>query len=275
MENKKYKSKLINIEKTIRSQKNKTVRNMPKFVINILRKIMHENWFNEIITYDKDKFGVDFVRANSKFMNLNIPIKNNDNVPDSGRFIFVCNHPVGGPDFTAVIWAISEKFYNIKVITNELLQAVTNFGDLFLPVSVFGKTTTESKKKIDIALQSDAQLVTFPAGRVSRKTKGIIKDKEWHRSFVRFAVEYKRDVIPVFIDAVNSKLFYRIATIRRFFGIKANLELFMLPHEAYNKQNTTIGIIFGKPIHYETFKDNKTHKEWAQYVKEIVYKLKK
>ncbi len=147
MENKKYKSKLINIEKTIRSQKNKTVRNMPKFVINILRKIMHENWFNEIITYDKDKFGVDFVRANSKFMNLNIPIKNNDNVPDSGRFIFVCNHPVGGPDFTAVIWAISEKFYNIKVITNELLQAVTNFGDLFLPVSVFGKTTTASKKK--------------------------------------------------------------------------------------------------------------------------------
>lgn len=275
MEDKKYKSTLIDIEKAIRSQKNKTVRNMPKFVINFLRKIMHEKWLNEVIINDKEKFGVDFVRSNSKFMNLNIPVTNSNNIPEEGRFIFVCNHPIGGPDFTAVIWAISEKFYDIKVIANEVLNSVANFGDLLLPVSVFGKTTKASKEKIDIVLKSDAQLMTFPAGRVSRKTKGLIKDKDWHRSFVRFAIEYKRDVIPVFIDAVNSKLFYRVAAVRNFFGIKANLELFLLPHEAYNKQNSTIGVIFGKPISYKTFDNSKTHLEWAQEVKEIVYKLKK
>ena len=77
----------------------------------------------------------------------------------------------------------------------------------------------------------------------------------------------------MFVDGENSRKFYRWAKIRKFLGIKANLEFFLLPGEVFKKRNATIKIAFGKPIPYTTFDDSKTHLEWAQEVKKWVYEL--
>lgn len=65
--------------------------------------------------------------------------------------------------------------------------------------------------------------------------------------------------------------FYVIYIGRKILGIKANLELALLSREIFNKRNKAIKVRINKPIAYDTFNSNKTHFEWAQYVKQQVY----
>jgi hypothetical protein len=53
--------------------------------------------------------------------------------------------------------------------------------------------------------------------------------------------------------------------------MKWNLEMFLLPHEMFNKAGSTITIMFGAPISFATFDRSRTHREWAQQVRELVY----
>ena len=75
------------------------------------------------------------------------------------------------------------------------------------------------------------------------------------------------------MQARNSQLFYNIASFRKIFRIKSNLEMFLLPREMFNKSGKTITITVGKPIAYKTFDESRTHLEWAQKVREYVYLL--
>jgi len=99
-------------------------------------------------------------------------------------------------------------------------------------------------------------------------------DLEWKKSFIVKSKNHQRDVIPVFLDARNTKFFYGFAKFRTFIGIKANIEMFFLPREVFKQKGKTITITFGKPISYSTFDKTKSLPEWAQFVKEKVYSLK-
>jgi len=265
----------IDIDKIIRSRKSKLVKNLPQFIVNFIIKVAHQNQINDFIFENKDKFGLDFIAAAKKGLGFENTVYGIDSIPDSGRFIFVCNHPLGGIDFFSAILAVCGKYPTIKVIANDILLNLENLKDLFLPVPVFSKATLEAKERINQVLKSqDLHLMTFPAAEVSRKRKGIITDKEWNKSFVRFAIENERDIVPIYIDAVNSKKFYFVQRLREFFGIKLNLELFLLPSELFKKQNINIPVYIGKPISHKIFDDSKTHTEWAQIVKNNSYDLK-
>lgn len=265
----------VDLEKVIRAQKNKFLRKLPKFVLNYLKKLIREKELNEIVTYAGESTGIEFIQKCMHFMNVKIITHNKENFPKKGKFIFVCNHPLGGIDFFAAILSVAENYKKLNVIANEILTIVTPLNDIFLPVSIFRRNSEKDKEKI-LNKMSDAniQIMTFPAGLVSRKYKGEVKDSRWHRSFVRNSIEFKRDVIPLFIDAENSKKFYRFSRMRKFFRIKTNLELFLLPQELIKQKNSVINIYFGKPIPYETFNDSKEHIIWAQEVKNIVYRLR-
>ncbi len=266
---------LVDVAAFFRNNENKWLRRMPGFVIRKIKKIFHEDRVNEVITTCKDDYGVDFVKGNLKYLNVTVETYGLDNVPDEGRFIYACNHCLGGLDFYAAIVSAHKKHPKIKVIANEILSGFYNLHTVFLPVNVFSKNPPEKIQAIkDVLATEDTQLMTFPAGFVARKTKGVLDDGVWHPSFIMNAITYKRDIIPVFIDAENSKHFYRLANFRKKIGIKFAIELFWLMDELFRKENSTIPVIFGKPISYKTFTDEKTHPEWAAYVKEKVYNLK-
>jgi len=120
-------------------------------------------------------------------------------------------------------------------------------------------------------LISDQPLCVFPAGFVAKRNPVKIQDLPWNKFFITSAVKYQRQVIPVFIAARNSALFYNIASIRRLLHMKWNLEMFLLAHEMFNKAGSTITIMFGAPISFATFDRSRTHREWAQKVRELVY----
>lgn len=266
----------LDIEQIIRNQENKIVKKLPKFIINLIKKSFHEDEINEILKKIHDKYGLDFVNGVVENLNYKVFGYNKEKLPDTGKFIFAGNHPFGGADFGATIYLLSQKYKKIKLVANEMFLHVENAKEIFLPVSILKSNEKGKMINIDKSLADDeTHLLIFPAGKVARKHKGKLDDGIWHRSFIRNAILFKRDIIPFFVAGENSKKFYHWAKIRKMLGIKANLEFFLLPGEVFKKRNAEIHITFGEPIPYTAFDDSKTHLEWAQEVKNIVYELGK
>ncbi len=267
---------LIDMEKVVRNQKNVVINKLPKFAVNYLKKIVKQDELNEIILNSYTETGYNFFRKNLDFMNIKIESENFESIEEKGKYIFAANHVQGGIDGIALVLQTSEKFKNIKALANEILMTIKNAEEIFLPVNVFSRNSEETKRKLDEAYSSnDIQIITFPSGEVARKYKSVLDDGLWHQSFIRNALKYERDIVPVYIVAENSSKFYRVSNIRRRLRIKANIELFLLPQELLKQKGKTLKLIFGKPVSYKTFDQTKTHLEWAQEIKKVVYSLYK
>ena len=72
---------------------------VPKFVINYLRRIVHEDEFNKFFRENPDLKNIAFIEAAFKFMNIKLVIEGEENLPPKdGKYIFASNHPLGGLD---------------------------------------------------------------------------------------------------------------------------------------------------------------------------------
>lgn len=251
----------------------KVARLIPGFIYKYLKKIIHENDVNDFLAKHGDKVGIEFVKAGIEDFNVNLTVKGEENIPDEGRFIFASNHPLGGFDAFLIMNTVDKHFKKYRFLVNDILMNLKNLAILFLPINKHGSQGIEAVRKINEAYQSDMQILTFPAGLVSRKIKGQIVDLEWKKNFISKAIQSKRDIIPVHVSGRNTNFFYRLSNIRKFFGIKANIEMLYLVDETYRHQNEHITVSFGKPIPYSKFDKSKTHKEWALWVKAKAYEL--
>jgi len=264
--------KVIDIEKEFRNSNSGVLKSLPGFVIKGIETFIHQDEMNDVINLNIDKTGVPFINGVLNSWNIRTEIHGEENIPSSGRFVFVANHPVGAIDALAFLSMIYKFFPEVVSPSNELLSRIPNLRSLMLGINVFGKNTRETAEKINDLFESDIQVMMFPSGEVSRRTKGVISDPVWQKSFISKAIHYKRDIIPVHIGGRNSDLFYNVANLRKFLGIKMYIETIMLPREMISQRNSSFRLTIGKVIPYETFTKEKDHWEWAQYVKEIVYK---
>lgn len=266
--------KLIDIRKVIGDKNPNLLKILPNFVINYIKNIVHEDEINAHIANNKDILGVQFVE-NTLFdlFGVKIHYQGLENLKKSERYIVAANHPMGGLDGLAIMYVVSKINPNIKVPVNDLLLYIPNLKPIFLPVNKHGKQSSDAAIEIEEAYNSDAAIIYFPAGLASRKINGKIMDLEWKKSFIQKARQYHRDIIPVYISGKNSNFFYNLANFRKKLAIKSNIEMFFLSNEMFKQKDKNIKIIFGEPISYNFFDKSKTDKEWAQYVKDIVYKL--
>lgn len=266
-------NKFIDLEKIIGSKNPKVLKFIPSFVMNYLKKVIHVDELNAAIYRNRDKIGVDFATAILEDFGAIIKVKGLDNISTDGRYILASNHPLGGLDGLALISRIGSYRKDILFPVNDLLMNLPQLKPIFIPINKHGKNT-ENIQILEQAFSSNAMILYFPAGLVSRKQKkGIIKDLEWKKTFITKAKQYQRDIIPVYIDGVNSNFFYNLAKLRKKAGIKANFEMLYLVDEMYKQKNKTINIILGKPISYNTFDKNFTDQQWAEKLKNHVYSL--
>ena len=93
------------------------------------------------------------------------------------------------------------------------------------------------------------------------------------KSFIKKAIEYQRDIVPIHFEGKNSNLFYNLFKMRRAIGLNMNIELMLLPREFFKMRNQTIQVHIGKPISYKQFTAVHSHKEWAQDLRQTVYQL--
>lgn len=263
----------IDIKKLFYNKNPKLASLLPGFVYGLIKRIVHVDFVNEILREHGDKRGIDFAKAVIKKFNIKVEVKGSENLPSGGRFIFASNHPLGGFDGIVLLAVLNNYYPELRFLVNDLLMNLRVFDPLFVPINKHGTQSRGNVELIDEVYAGNAQVLTFPAGLVSRRQKGVIQDLEWKKNFISKAIEYKRDVIPVHFDGHNTNFFYTLASLRKFFRIKSNLEMFFLPDETFRHRNENITVIFGKPVPYTDFTRDKSLKEWAEEIKRKVYKL--
>lgn len=270
-----HKAFRVDIDRILKDKSPKYYNKIPKFLINYLKRTVHQEDINGILERNQGLEGVAFMRALiDKEFKLTIHTKGEENIPEKGRFVFASNHPLGGLDGICLSAILGEKYNGeIQYLVNDVLYYIDPLKPIFVPINKYGSQAKDSARAINEAYASDNQMITFPAGLCSRKQHGVIRDLDWMKSFIIKAVEYDRDIIPVHFAGKNSNFFYNFANARKSLGIKFNIELIYLPDELFKNTNQSFTITFGKPIPRQVFDKSKTPHEWAQYVKEVVYSL--
>lgn len=265
----------IDIEKVVREKTPKYAKRIPGFLFRYLKRTIHQDEINYVLSTYKDSTGVQFADDLLDYMNVHANVIGIENIPAEGRFIFASNHPLGGLDGVALIAVLGRKYNrDIKFVVNDLLMAIEPLTDNFLPINKYGKQDKDKADALGKAYEGNGQMAVFPAGLVSRRQGNEIKDLTWNKAFIAKSVQYQRDIIPIWFEGYNSSFFYRFARWRKRLGLKFNIELIYLPDEMFRSEKKTFTIHFGKPIPWQTFDNSKTRMEWAQYVKEQVYSIR-
>jgi 1-acyl-sn-glycerol-3-phosphate acyltransferase len=268
--------KLIDVKEVLHQKAPDTAKKIPAFVVNYLIRTIHQEELNDILMRYKDLDGVVFMQALIRYFGLTLQLVGEEHLPAADRrLIFASNHPLGGLDGICLAALLGERYEaNIRYLVNDLLLFIPNLQSIFVPVNKHGSQNKESALKMEEVFSSDLQILTFPAGLCSRRQNGVICDLEWKKSFIRKAVTYHRDVVPIYFEGCNSDFFYRLANIRKRLGIKMNIEMLYLPDELFKNKYQTFRIYIGEPVLWQTFDDTKTPSEWAEWVKQKVYALK-
>ncbi|MCG8576053.1 MAG: 1-acyl-sn-glycerol-3-phosphate acyltransferase [Flavobacteriales bacterium] len=266
--------RFIDIERAIKSKNPRLLRWMPGFLLRYLKKKIRQDESNAIIAANEGSNGYEFSKYVIDYLNIKVVTEGMENIPKDGGAIIAVNHPLGGIDALAIIQEVYPNRPDLKFVVNDLLMQLDNLKDLFVGVNKHGANSKESLQKLNEVYESDQLVFVFPAGLVSRKKKGKVEDLEWKKTFITRAKKLEKPVIPVYLDGELSRFFYRLSNFRSKIGIKANLEMFYLVDELFKQAGKTLTIRFGTPISPDQFDNSKKDIEWAQWVKEKVYKLK-
>jgi len=265
----------LNIEDIFRDKNPAILKWIPKFVISYLKRILHQDSINKVLIEYPNTYNIEFSKICIDLFGVKSKSIGLDKISENGRYLFVANHPLGGLDGIIFVNEVGRIFKNIKFPVNDILLAIGKFNDIFVPINKHGGHSREAAKMIDDAFESDSQVLYFPAGLVSRKQKGIIKDLDWKQNFIKKAIKHKRTIIPVHIEGKNSSFFYNLARLRKLLGLKANIEMLYLVDEMFKQKNRNIKLTFGTPIPWQVIRDNDSPKIWAEKIKETVYSLPK
>src|SRR5664280_908250 len=71
---------------------------IPGFVINYLKKIIHQDELNVFLRKWGHLRDSELIAAGLEHFEIKFTVTGSENIPKSGRFIFVSNHPLGGLD---------------------------------------------------------------------------------------------------------------------------------------------------------------------------------
>jgi putative hemolysin len=270
-----HKRNLIDVDDVLRKKSGRLYSFIPRFLINYLKRIIHQDTINEVLTRYEDRYDFDFLESVlNEYFTVEITARNLENIPLTGKYTLVSNHPLGGLDGMALMHVVGKRRKDLKFIANDILLELQNLKNLFVPVNKHARNTAEGIRIIENVYESDNLVLVFPAGLVSRKhTSGEIKDLEWKKSFLSRSIKHKRDIIPVYINGKNSKFFYNMAMWRKRLRIQGNLEMLFLVDEMFMQSEKKLTLTFGKPIPYTTFTKAKTHTQWVEWVRTKVYEM--
>jgi putative hemolysin len=248
---------------------------LPGFAKWFLKKRLHLEQINDCIMKAEHYAGVGFFDEALDYIGIKYVTRGEENIDLSRKYIFACNHPLGGPE-ALIIGSIFRRLYGdgFRVPSNQILYNMKPLQEFFVPVNIMS-----NKQGRDIAdrfakmFESDYQSLVFPAGLCARTFKGVITEMPWKKMFITQSKKYMRDVIPVHISGHNSKWYFFLSWLSRTLKLKFNLGMLFLVDELFNQSGKEFVITFGKPVPYTDFDNSRTDLQWADEIKNRVKKL--
>lgn len=246
---------------------------LKKSLFKIAKKIVHEDSINQFLSQNSHLKGFEFVDAVLDYFDFDYTISSNDlqNIPTSGKVVIIANHPLGGLDALCLLRLISTVRKDVKIVANDFLAGFEALNSLTIMIDNYKiKQAKTDIKKIYDSLNKEEAVIIFPAGEVSRATTKGIKDPSWNRGFLNFAQNTNAPILPIFLDAKNSKTFYTISIINKTFST------LLLSHEMFNKKSKRINIKIGRIIPNENIVPKGIDKKFLlNLYKKHLYSLKK
>jgi len=241
--------------------------------LSLLRKLTREQEINSFLREHQGVTGIDFIDQIFDYFNFSYSIsqRDRDNIPAHGRLIIVANHPIGSLDGLALLRLVSEVRRDVKIVANDMLMAFEPLHDLLLPLDNMTRSAyKESYKNIVQALNNDEAIIIFPAGEVSRAGPQGIRDGKWQAGFLHFARKTKAPILPIFVSAKNSLLFYATSMIFK------PLATALLAQEMFNKRSAEIKFRVGEAIPHHALESNQlADKAFVKRLKKHLYKIGK
>jgi len=219
----------------------------------LLMEMMKLNDINKVFSQNEHFNGLEFVDKILETIGVSIDFDEDDlkNIPKTGGFIAIANHPYGGVEGLALVKLLCTVRPEAKVMVNFILKKIPNLSEFFVAVNPFENVQHSSsisglKATFDL-LQSGTPIGIFPAGEVSTFSldKQEITDRIWHPVVGKLIARAKLPVVPIYFHGNNGVLFNILSFIH------PTLRTAKLPSEFLNKQGLKIKVRIGKPINIE------------------------
>ncbi len=270
----------IDLAKILKSKNPRLARWVPRFVVGWIEALLKLKHHNEILRLYGDCNAEGFVDGALDYIGVKYELYGTENIPrgvdqngePAPKLLFAANHPLGGVDGMMLATAIiKENIGGVRLIVNDLLLNLKPLQEIFVGVNKHGAQRAELNAEMDKLYDSSHPIVNFAAGLCSRKIKGEIIDTPWKVSYVNRCKKSGRVIIPTYVEARNSQSFYFFANLRKFLGIKANLEMMLLPRQVFYQKGKTVKMYFGEPI---VLDDKMSAKQQNDYIRAKVYEMK-
>lgn len=253
------------------------IESLPKLakqtLCSTLKKLFHENQINAFLRENSHKDTFSFVEAVVDYFNVGIGLKQNEmsHIPSYGKVVIIANHPLGALDAMALIHLLKDVRKDIKIVANSFLGQFESLHELVIPVdNINGRMTKTTVAGIYEALDNEEAVIIFPSGEVSRARPSGVKDTAWKSGFLKIASKTQAPILPIYINAKNSKMFYALSMINRSFATAT------LPHEMFKAKGKDIEFVIGNLIPYESYHMPKLpQKESVKLLRRHFYRVAK
>ncbi|MDP4963538.1 MAG: lysophospholipid acyltransferase family protein [Salibacteraceae bacterium] len=250
--------------------------NLKKFgadrVATLIMKTLRLERVNSVYQKAQSSSSLEFIDKVFAELNIKFEVSEKDlaNIPKTGAFITVSNHPYGGIDGLILLRILSQERSDYKLMANFLLQKVVPLKSQFVSVNPFdsdisAKSSLKGIKQTLKHLSEGAPLGIFPAGEVSSIHNGSVTDKQWNDSVIKLIKKAEVPVIPIFFSGGNSIFFHLLGLIN------PKLRTIKLPSELLNKKNKTIEVRIGKPISVKEQSQFEDNEKFGRYLRSKTY----
>ncbi len=222
-------------------------------LFSAVKKLIHQNDINTFLKQQQYAGPFAFVESVLDYFDFSYKFSSNqiENIPSSGRVVIIANHPLGALDALSLIHLIRKVRGDIKVVANDMLSQIDQLKPILVGVNTFGENISKaSVKEIHDALENEEALIIFPSGEVSRARPNGVKDTRWHKGFLKFACKNHAPILPIYIKAKNSALFYTISSLNK------SISSVLLPHEMFKQKSGSLEFTIGESIPFKSFSNN-------------------
>jgi len=263
----------VDVAKAFAEKNPRLYRWMPGWALRAIANLVHQEEMNEFLATNAHLRNVDFARAVLRHLNIQTNAVGLNHIPQENSFILVANHPLGGPDGLALYDMLGSHRQKFASISNDIILQIQPLQDLFVPVNKHGTQSRENLQILKSRFNEGYGILIFPAGLVSRRSAGKIRDLPWKKTAVSLARKEKVPLVPVHISGKLSFRFYQVALWRKRLGIPWNLEMLLLVDELFRLRNTTITLTVGEPINPSQLDTSRSDLEWTKWLYHRVYQL--
>ncbi|MBQ4836204.1 MULTISPECIES: GNAT family N-acyltransferase [Pseudoalteromonas] len=264
---------MISVDKVIEANLPQ-LENSPK-VKGLVKKglgyLLHEQEFVAFADTYPHLEGLEFVEQVLEELDFDARFKPKqiEHIPSEGSVVIVANHPIGSLDALALIKVLAKARPDLKVVANRMLMSITPMHSLLLPVDNLSNASRKQElANIQKHLKAEGALLIFPAGEVSRLSPTGIKDCKWNTGFLRMAKKANCPILPIYIKAKNSPLFYGTSMIYK------PLASLLLVKEMFKQRQKSLEFEIGASIPPESYRlDNLKDKEIVALIRKQLYRL--